>query len=492
MKSNNILLPSNFFFKEQIIPPHAAEIEGAILGVILLDRNAAQDLLPMLSADLFYSVSNVVMFKAIKELYDADTEVNVLSLVQQLKKSNSLESIGGILAVTRMTNEVVSTTDTSFNIKILKQKSIQRKLIMHAQWLMGEAYKSDIDPFALQDAAMNNIEGIVDNIDSDNVMIHISQSIEENKKLYEKKVVAYNKGELYGTTTGSKKLDDHTGALHGGEVTVVAARPGMGKTAYALFMLKGAATAGVNSLIFSLEMTQTELVDRMIIQESNGSIDNRDLRKGSLTMNEVLLKQEIEYKISKLPITLSDKPQTPSSIRNAARKWKKGLKGERGVVYIDYLQIMDSDYDGGKGSIREQEVAKMSKALKRLSKELDMPVVVLCQLSREVDKRPNKRPQTSDLRESGAIEQDADNVWMLYRDAYYGIETNDETGDSTEGVMEIILAKNRHGARGVVKMFHNKQLSNFYDNNPNIVFISHPSNLRNFTESDWDVKDDTI
>jgi len=425
------------------IPPQAVDLEEAVLGAIMLEKDAILSVLDILRPESFYKDNHKKIFKAIVDLSMGEKAIDILTVTEELRRTKELEDIGGPLYITQLTSKVASAAHLEFHARIVQQKFIQRELIRVSSGIQNQAFDDSIDVDDLLDQAEMELFEIAEgNIKREtsklNVLINDAiKQIEEASK---------REDHLSGVPSGYTKLDRITSGWQKSDLIIIAARPSMGKTAFALSMGRNIAVEhGRPVAIFSLEMSSMQLVNRMIVSETELPSDR--IRNGRLEDYEW---KQLEFKIKSLveaPIFIDDTPAISIfELRAKCRRLKMQYEVE--LIIVDYLQLMTglSDHRGN----REQEVSTISRALKSIAKELDVPILALSQLNRSVELRTgNKRPQLSDLRESGAIEQDADLVLFIHRPEKYGLD-EDERGNSLIGLAEIIVAKHRNGPIGDV------------------------------------------
>lgn len=439
------------------LPPQAVELEEAVLGAMLLEREALSTVIDILSKEAFYKEQNGRVFAAMVALFNRSEPVDILTVTQELKRTGELELVGGAYYVSALTNRIASAANIEFHARIVAQKYLQRELIRLSTETIKVAYEDSTDVFELLDETTKNIFEI---LDSNVRKQHDKMSTLIAKALVEIEVASNQKEGLLGVPSGFTSLDRITGGWQKSDLLILAARPGMGKTAFVVSMAKNAAVEFNKPVaIFSLEMSSLQLVKRLISSETEIAQDK--ILKGNLDNHEFVQLNERIKKLSVAPLYIDDTPAlSVFELRAKARRLKENQKVE--LIIIDYLQLMSGGADA-KGN-REQEISHISRNLKSLSKELEIPIIALSQLSRQVENRPggSKRPQLSDLRESGAIEQDADMVMFIYRPEYYGLEV-DENNEPTRGKAELIIAKNRHGALDTVKLRFIGQYAKFAD-----------------------------
>jgi replicative DNA helicase len=428
------------------LPPQAIELEQAILGAMMLDKNAINDTMDILTPASFYDPKHAYIYNAIRQLFAKTNPIDLLTVTNELRNSGELELSGGPQYIAQLTSRVASAAHAEFHARIISQKFIQREIIRMCSEVLTEAYDETTDVFDLLNKAEGDLFKIAENNMKKQVDV-VQNVIKEAIKEIEK--AAQNSDGISGVPTGFRDLDKLTSGWQRSDMIVIAARPAMGKTAFVLSMARNTAVDyNMGVAIFSLEMSSVQLVKRLIASESRISAEK--LRKGDLAEHEF---QQLHSRITKLataPIYIDD--TAGLSIFDLRAKCRR-LKSQFNIqmVIIDYLQLMTAG--GGKGTgNREQEISTISRSIKEIAKELNIPIIALSQLSRSVETRGgDKKPILSDLRESGAIEQDADIVSFLYRPEYYGLMTTDE-GESNQGVGEIIVAKHRNGATDSVRL----------------------------------------
>lgn len=462
------------------LPPQALDLEEAVLGALMLEKDALSAVIDILKPDVFYKDSHQKIFEAIQILFQRSSPVDILTVTAQLRLQGDLEMIGGAYYITELTNRVASSANIEYHARIISQKFIQRELIRISTEIISNAYEDTTDIFDLLDHAEKNLFDIAQNNlrrDSRKMDDIIRESLENLEKIKDKV------DGLTGVPSGFTALDRITSGWQPSDLVIIAARPAMGKTAFVLSCARNAAVQFNKPVVFfSLEMSSVQLVNRLISGETE--IEQEKIKKGHLAEWEW---QKLHSKIGSLteaPLFIDDTPAL--NIFEFRAKCRR-LKAQYDIqmIIIDYLQLMHGKSDG-KGGNREQEIGSISRALKSVAKELNVPVIALSQLSRAVETRPGaaKKPMLSDLRESGSIEQDADMVLFLYRPEYYGL-TEDDQGRSTIGIGEVIVAKHRNGETGTVPLrFVGKYVkfvdleedfSNASPNNPNPLAGISPS-----------------
>ena len=436
--------PTNYLGK---VPPQAIELEEAVLGALMLEKDALTSVIDILKVESFYKEAHKVIFQAILDLFTESQPIDLLTVTTKLRKNGALEVAGGAFYITELTSKVASAANIEFHARIITEQSIKRELIRISSTIQKDAFEDTTDVFELLDAMEQSLFEISEKNIRKN---YATMSSIMRDAIAELEVRKNQKDGLTGVPSGFTALDRVTSGWQKSDLVIIAARPAMGKTAFVLSVLRNAAVDHNRPVaIFSLEMSSVQLVNRLISSEAE--LDSDKIKKGTLADHEWAQLVHKTAKLSKAPLFVDDTPAL--SILELRAKCRK-LKAQHDIqmVVVDYLQLMSGDSKGGFGGNREQEIASISRALKKIAKELSIPVIALSQLSRAVETRGgDKRPQLSDLRESGAIEQDADMVMFLYRPEYYGI-TEDEGGASTAGVGEVIIAKHRNGSLENIKL----------------------------------------
>ncbi len=451
------------------LPPQALDFEEAVLGALMLDSGALNDVIDILSPEAFYDPRHKVIFESIVHLFNDSQPIDILTVTQQLRSTGNLDSIGGPFFISQLTNKVASTANAEVHARVISQKYISRELIRLSNETIKDAYDETNDVFELLDKTENELYTITEG--------NIKKSFDKMSNLLKEAIsqieTVMNQEEgVSGVPSGFKDVDKVTSGWQRSDMIIIAARPGMGKTAFVLSMARNIAVDHQRPIaIFSLEMSSVQLVNRLIASETE--ISSEKLRKGNLRDDEFHQLHARIGKLSNAPIFIDDTPAlSVFELRAKCRRLKQQHNIE--IVVIDYLQLMTAGGDG-KGN-REQEISTISRSIKGIAKELNVPMIALSQLNRSVETRGgDKRPQLSDLRESGAIEQDADLVSFIYRPEYYGI-TEDADGMPTEGLGEYIIAKHRNGALENVKLRFTARLAKFSDLAP-FVFDESPAGL---------------
>lgn len=437
------------------LPPQAIDVEEAVLGALMLERDAYVTVADIINTKSFYKEENQKIFDAIKNLSEKEKPIDLLMVTQELKDREELDLIGGPGYITQLTRQVSSAAHIEFHARIIAQKFIQRELIRVSSEIQTKSYDDTIDVDDLIDFSESALFQVAEgNIKKETRPIKpvLNEAILQIEK------ARNQKDGLSGTPSGFTAIDRITSGWQRTDLIIIAARPSMGKTAFVLSMARNIAIDHNRPVaVFSLEMSSLQLVTRLISAETE--LGSQKLKSGRLEEHEwTQLNQRIKA-FDNAPMFIDDTPALSIfELRAKCRRLK--MQHDIQVVVIDYLQLMTAGTDS-RGS-REQEVSMISRSLKAIAKELDIPIIALSQLNRSVESREGKRPQLSDLRESGAIEQDADIVLFIHRPEYYGI-TEDESGNSLLGVAEIIISKHRNGATGDVHLTFRKELAKFSD-----------------------------
>ena len=438
--------------------PHDSEAEKAVLGAVFLDPEAIIDASDVLQPDDFYEHANRIVFQAMLNISDREEVIDPVTLQDELKKNNQVDDIGGIAYVTELSMATPTAAHVTYYAKIVKRKAILRNLISTSQRIIQNAIEGSDDVTDILDDAESQIMGVYqDNASGGFKSIHdvLNTAMEEINSIPD------DGNMVTGLPSGFSELDKMTTGFHDDELIILAARPGVGKTAFALNVAQFVGLKTDKTVaMFSLEMGAEQLVQRMLASE--GLIDSQHLRTGQLTDEEWRKLVVAAGSLDNTSIYIDDTPGIKmSEIRAKARRLAKE-KGNLGLIVIDYLQLIE----GPRSESRQQEVSAISRQLKKLAKELHIPVIALSQLSRSVEQRQDKRPVLSDIRESGSIEQDADIVAFLYRDDYYRDERDEDDEGEVEaeadnGEVEVIIEKNRSGTRGTVKLMFSKPYNRF-------------------------------
>ena len=441
---------------EERVPPQNIEAEQAVLGAMLIDKEAIAKATELLSADDFYREAHRVIFSAMLELYNKNEAVDMVTVTEILKRDNKLEDIGGIAYITSLANVVLTAANVKYHAEIVAEKSVLRQLVRVSTEIAAMGYEANDDVGTLLDTAESRILEI-SNRKKKNDFTAINDILMDSVQSIES--LLQNKGGLTGLPAGFADLDKLTSGLHPSDFIILAARPSMGKTALALNIVQNVALRAHKVIggeprsvaFFSLEMSKEQLVNRMLCAEAG--IDSQRLRVGEMHDEDWTHLWDACDTMSRAKIYIDDTAGiTAMDMRSRARR----LKAEHGLdlIVVDYLQLMQGSGKRNNSSDRQQEVSEISRSLKALARELDVSVLALSQLSRSVESRQVKRPMLSDLRESGSLEQDADIVAFLYREDYYNPDTENKH-------TELIIAKHRNGPVDTVNLFFQKQFTKF-------------------------------
>jgi replicative DNA helicase len=431
------------------VPPQNLEAEQSVLGGILLDNMALNAVLEVLDQTDFYSDAHRKIFAAIIELSNRNEPCDLITLSNILRDQKRMEQVGGTAYLSSLVDNVASAANITYYAKIIKEKSILRRLIGTATEILTQSYDASMDVDHLLDSAEHAIFEISENKIRPSffpIRDIIKDSFKTIERLFAKKEL------ITGVATGFDKMDDLTSGLQKSDLIIIAGRPSMGKTAFALNIAQYAALEmGVPVAIFSLEMAREQLATRMLAAEAR--VDSQRLRKGFLGETDWPKLTTAAGRLSEAPIYIDDTPAI-TVIEMKAKSRRLKAEAGLGLIILDYLQLMrGSTYKDS----REQEISEISRSLKALAKELSLPVIALSQLNRKVEDRTNRRPQMADLRESGAIEQDADLIAFIYRDEVY----NRSEDNPEKGIAEIIIGKQRNGPTGIVKLAFQEKYTRF-------------------------------
>ncbi len=430
------------------VPPHSIEAEESVLGAVLMSGDAANIALERLHAEDFYSPAHQQIFEAVQQLFDANQPIDAITVSEVLRRDGTLERIGGVGFLTRLLDTVPAASNVEYYAGIVEEHALRRRL-MRVGGEIGSLATRMTEPIAdVVDKAEQAVFAVSERRVGDGLAPIdplLGPAIEKAEELQR------TGSEVTGIPTGYRDLDRKLAGLHPTNLIVIAARPGMGKTALALNIAQNVALQGLSVAIFSLEMSREEVVSRMLCAQ--GRIDSQRLRTGRLSEADFTKLSNAASALYKKPIFVDDSPGlTVTEIRAKARRLRRrpGLD----LVVVDYLQLMH----GSGGENRQQEIALISRSLKNLARELDVPVIALSQLNRAVEAREDKRPRLGDLRESGAVEQDSDVVMFIYRDEYYHPDRVE-----SKGIAEVVVAKHRQGAVGKVEMTFLPEFTLFAD-----------------------------
>ncbi|SDP87766.1 replicative DNA helicase [Rhodoferax sp. OV413] len=437
------------------IPPHSIEAESSVLGGLLLDNNAWDRVGDLLKDDDFYRYEHRLIFAAVRELINASKPADVITVFERLQSIGKSEEVGGLAYLNSLAQYVPSASNIRRYAEIVRERGILRKLVTASDEIATNAFNTQGRP----------VDKILD--EAEQKIFNIGEEGARNKQGFQAmetlvvdlldrvQEMADNQNDVTGVPTGFYDLDRMTSGLQAGDMIVLAARPSMGKTAFAINIAEHVALKeGLPVAVFSMEMGASQLAIRIV--GSIGRIDQGHLRTGNLTDDEWPRLAEAVEKLRTVSLHIDESPGlSPSELRANARRLARQC-GKLGLIVVDYLQLMSGSSSSGGGDNRATELGEISRGLKMLARELQCPVIALSQLNRSVEQRPDKRPMMSDLRESGAIEQDADIIMFIYRDEYYTKDACKEPG-----VAEIIIAKQRNGPTGTVKLAFLRNITKF-------------------------------
>jgi replicative DNA helicase len=450
-KNNNIntaaLVPAD------VKPPAAPEIEAAVLGAMLIDKGAVPRAIELLNTNSFYLREHRLIFDAMVSLFETGDPVDTVTLYEELKKREQAEEVGGAVYLSRLSQNISSAANIEFHAKIILEKEILRGLITSSHEIARAAYQGTEDAFEILDQAERKIFEITET-HLKRTFTTMDRAVRDALEYIE--AIHSNTKQKFSVPTGFYELDEMLGGFQKSDLIIIAGRPSMGKTALALTLARNAAVDHKIPVgIFSLEMATIQLIIRMLCAE--GRLNAHLVRTGKLPTEEGVKLSKNAHRLIESPLYIDDSPaQSVLEIRAKARR----LKAEKniGMIIIDYLQLMQGPANA---ESREREISHISRSLKSLAKELNIPVIALAQLNRAVESRQDKRPQLSDLRESGSIEQDADVVIFLNRPEIYGIKSFADDGTTTEGVAEVIIGKQRNGPTGDLRLAFIKEYARF-------------------------------
>ncbi len=434
------------------VPPQNVEAEQSVLGAMLIEREAISKVAEFLRPEDFYREAHRLIYATILELFNKNDAVDMVTVTENLRKVDKLESVGGISYITSLANSVATAANVVYHARIVEEKSLLRLLINAATEIAGMGYDGSDDAAQILDQAERKIlevSGRKMGRDFTPINTIVMDAFNKIEQLYA------SKGGITGLPTGFKDLDRLTSGLQPSDLILIAARPSMGKTAFVLNIAQYIAIKEKKAVaFFSLEMSKEQLVQRMLCAEA--PIDAQRLRIGELEANDWTKLVRASDRLSAAPIFIDDTAGiTVLEMRSKARRLK--IEHNLQLIIIDYLQLMQGNSGSGRSENRQQEISEISRSLKALARELHVPVVALSQLSRSVESRQVKKPMLSDLRESGSLEQDADIVAFLYREDYYDPETENKN------ITEVIIAKHRNGPVDSIQLFFHKQWTKFVD-----------------------------
>lgn len=437
---------------ETTLPPHSLEAEQAVLGALLFDPESMHRIIEILEADDFYRGPHHMIYQAMVDLYEKTEPIDIITVSEMLNDHDQLDAAGGRPYLMDLTMNVATSANITHYANIIKQKSILRRIIHAGNEIAATGYESDITAESALDYAQQQLFQIAQDGPANDIR-DIKKILPESYARIQERM--QNKGTLMGVSTGFYDLDVYTSGLQKSDLIILAARPSMGKTAFCLNIAANVALKEKKPvLIFSLEMSSEQLVLRMLCSE--GEIDAQRVRSGEMNESDFNKLQWSMGKLGDAPIDINDTPgMTVMEMRAKARKVRME-RGELGLIIVDYLQLMNGKKGGDSSDTnRTQEISAISRGLKGLARELNTPLIALSQLSRAVESRQDKRPMLSDLRESGAIEQDADLVMFIYRDEYYNKDSE------RPGTADIIIAKQRNGPVGSFSLLYRSGITRF-------------------------------
>jgi len=434
------------------IPPQNVEAEQAVLGAMLIEREAISKVAELLRSEDYYREAHRLIYNAMIELFNKNDAVDMVTVIEFLRKEDKLEAAGGIAYVTSLANSVPTAANVLYHARIVEEKALLRQLINAATNIAGMGYEGSEEVTGILDSAEKMILAVSSRKmggDFTPIKSIIFEAFNKIEQLYA------SKGSITGLATGFKDLDRLTSGLQPSDLILIAARPSMGKTAFVLNIAQHIGIAEKKAVaFFSLEMSKEQLVQRMLCAES--AIDSQRLRIGELEAKDWTKLVSGADRLSAAPIFIDDTAGiTVMEMRSKARRLK--IEFDLQLIIIDYLQLMQGSGKGKGGENRQQEISEISRSLKALAREINVPVIALSQLSRSVESRQVKKPMLSDLRESGSLEQDADIVAFLYRDDYYNPDSD------KKNITEVIIAKHRNGPVDTVQLFFHKQFTKFSD-----------------------------
>lgn len=436
-----------------IKPPAAVDIEAAVLGALLIEKEAVPRAIELLNPESFYLKEHRLIFAAMVSLFESGEPIDTVTLYEELKKRQHAEEVGGAVYLSKLSQNISSAANIEYHAKIILEKEILRGLITSSHEIAKIAYEGTEDAFEILDRAESKIFEITEK-HLKKTFTSMDRAVRDALEYIE--AIHSNTKQKFSVPTGFYELDELLGGFQKSDLIIIAARPSMGKTALALTLARNAAVDHKIPVgIFSLEMATIQLIIRMLCAE--GRLNAHLVRTGKLPSEEGVKLSKNAHRLIESPLYIDDTPaQSVLEIRAKARR----LKAEKniGMIIIDYLQLMQGPTNA---ESREREISHISRSLKSLAKELNIPVIALAQLNRAVEARQDKRPQLSDLRESGSIEQDADVVIFLNRPEFYGIKSFADDGSSTEGVAEVIIGKQRNGPTGEIRLAFVKEYARF-------------------------------
>ncbi|WP_321426673.1 replicative DNA helicase [uncultured Bacteroides sp.] len=453
--------------EKNIALPFDCDTEEVVLGAAMLEVKAMPEVVQYLRPEMFYYDNHRIIFAALMRMYNERRNIDLITVADELRRHNELEKVGGPFYITKLCSQVASTAHLRTHCLIVKDFYLRRQVIKGLSHLLGTAQDMSVD---LADVVCD-IQELATQVEKDAVKADNVRNMEvlmDDTLTQAKERMENSANGVTGTDTGLADLNKITGGWQNGDLVIIAARPATGKTMFTLFLARIAARTGVNAVFFSIEMQGERLGDRLILMESN--VNPYRWRTGQTDEAEWNEAYTTAESLAELPIIIDDNPSMSMDyIRAQARMLKS--RGKCDIIFIDYLQLSDMKGTVKENRNREQEVAAAARKAKLLAKEMNCPVILLSQLNREAENRFGGKPQLSDLRESGAIEQDADIVVMLYRPALYNIPTDKDSGYPTEGLGVLNIAKHRNGETGNVYFSHNNSMTKFEDYVPPMEWL---------------------
>lgn len=457
MTRSNAMNGRQYTQSQAKIPPQALDFEDAVLGACLVESEAFDKIAMMLDDSDFYDTRNQAVYRAMRRLHDARSPIDMLTVTKAVMEAEKNDDVAWPVHISGLSAKIGSAAHIETHASVVKERSIQRKCIRLANEIENAVYENE-DVGEILNRAISGNELLLGNLIGESNGAHFSEAIKGAIEAMYARVELARKNVRSGIETGLNGLDKMTNGWQPGNLIIVASRPSMGKTAFLLHMAKAAAKSGAHVAIFSLEMSDISLANRLLLAESG--VDSWRFKTGRMSNEDMENIEKAANALWNLPIYVDDNPCVSMEyVRSRSKIMRR--RGECDIVMMDYLQLADSG--GSKELNREREVAKMSRLAKITAKELKIPFILLSQLNRGNETRLDKKPLLSDLRESGAIEQDADIVMFIHRPGYYKIEVRDKRGNVEQNYGELIIAKNRDGATGTVPFKHNDGMNRFYD-----------------------------
>lgn len=449
------------------LPAHDADLEEVILGACMTEREAMPAVAGKLRPEMFYEENNYEIYSALQAMYREGKSIDIITLKNELAARGKLDAVGGPFNLMRISNRVISSVHLEYHTLILRQKFVRREMRAGFQKLLALSSDESADIADTLIEAHNLLDRLENECGTTDHLRNMDQLMEDTFSQVEARIANAKNG-ITGIPTGFSELNRITSGWQKADLNIIAARPSVGKTAFALHLARAAAQEGYHSVVYSLEMQGERLGDRWLLA-ATPNVSAQHLKSGQLTADELQQVRNATAELSRLPIHVDDHSMTSMErVRSSARMLQS--KGKCDLIILDYLQLCQMDSDHANRN-REQEVAQTSRKAKLLAKELNVPVLLLSQLNRESDSRPGKRPELNDLRESGAIEQDADMVMLLYRPAMCGQPTERKSKYPAEGLGVVIVAKHRNGETGDVYFGHNASLTKMGDYVPPLEWI---------------------